>query len=400
MKKQPTNQPYLRKINRHAVFDLLRVEPLSSAEIAKRLGLSVTAIAKITSEMVKKKLLIREQASVEKGRPPQILRINPNAGLVAAIDFSTENVLIVLSDLSGRIIGRDQVNNSFIITDTVLFEVVERLTALCSLPKARRRELLTIYVASPGKIDDTSGEFVEAYRFAVSPSCNLKTLLLNSFNCRVFIKNDVKLSIEGELRFGKLSSETKNALMFYADAGVGTALMLNGEIYEGNDGFAGEIESFTLHLTDSYSTNKESLSLLLTLPGMVKRYNKALSSSDYPTEQHKASTFEDLLTNYLSEEATAVSVVHESARILGRMLYNLCSFLNLNTVVINGGITAFGDRFLQPVNDMITELSHGSNINLMFSGLKERAAVVGALALAKADAQDTLLSRIDEEAIE
>ena len=392
------NQTYLRKLNQRAVMALLRKESaLSYTDIARALKLSNTAISKICDELIEKNILIRtSHAENAKGRPPIVLRINPQAGLIAVIDFSTESTLICLSDLSGRVLGRRTLKPAFIITESTLFEVVEAVNELLSLDSAVGIELLEIYIASPGKIEESTGRFLEAYRFANAEELNLPGFFADRYHCHVSVKNDVKLSIEGELQFGKLSIETRHALMMYVDAGVGSALLLNGKIYEGTHGFAGEIENF---ICDIQNDNRmENLSYSLTLPGMVKKLNKELSATDSPLLtprlNGREATFADLLEGYQKEDALCVSVVNQSACILANLIFNLSEFLNIETVILNGGIIAFGKPFLEQVNEYLRRKNKVTVTEVCYSNLKERAAIVGALILGKIEAQEGLMQRL------
>ena len=390
------NQSYLRRLNQKAVVALLRNQELSYTDIAKKLKLSNTAISKITGDLLEKRILLREiKDTGEKGRPPIMLRINPESGLIAAIDFSTENVLICISDLSGRIIGRKNLSRTFIITKGVLFETVETIKELISSNGLLSSELLVVYIASPGRIEEKTGRFLEAYRFEDAVNLNLKTFYEEMLSCTVKIKNDVKLSIEGELQYGKLNIATQNALMLYLDAGVGSALLLGGKIYEGSSGYAGEIESYITDITNEDSS--KNLAYCLSIPGMVKTLAKELEKNPFSSLNEWKSEEADfalLMKGYENNDEICLNILNQAARTIGNLIYNLVNMLDINTVILNGGIIALGQKFLEQIKTTLKK--HCSSVQILYSGLKERAAIVGALHLGKIEAQEELLKRLED----
>ncbi len=393
------NQSYLRRLNQRAVVDLLSHGGLSYTEIAKSLKLSNTAISKICDELLEKRILLSEpgESSGEKGRPPIMLRINPDAGRVAAIDFSTENTLVCVSDLSGRILGRKTLGRTFVITRGALYETVDAIKALLSADAERQggAELLTVYIASPGSIDEETGCFTEAYRFENAKTLNLCDFYRRELGCTVRVKNDVKLSIEGELRYGRLSLSTKNALMMYLDAGVGSALMLDGRIYEGNTGSAGEVEKFVTDICDEDAS--VNLASVLSIPGMVKRLERELKDNPHnPLNDRlegKDADFALLLEGCAKRDTICMDIIARAARTLSNLIVNLTGFLDIQTVILNGGIIALGQNFLGHVQTLVAKSN--PRIEISCSSLKERAAIVGALHLGKILAQNELLRQPD-----
>ena len=100
---------------------------------------------------------------------------------------------------------------------------------------------------------------------------------------------------------------------------------------------------------------------------------------------------QDLCRGYLQNDPLCERIVHRAGKILANLIFNLGMFLDINTVVLNGDITGFGDKFL----DYVRSVMPGSvlPIRVSYSGLKGRAAAVGGIQTAAEAAQAQLLNQ-------
>lgn len=354
---------------------------MSAAELADLLALSpeqCRALLKTLNPVL----------TVEASDAGAAFRLNAGLATVGVVDFSEARILIVLSDLGGRVLARASLPRAFIITETVLFDTLNRLDALLS--EQAVAELSTLVLAVPGELDPVSGKLIRSSRFADAESLDLQALFGQRFRCPVLLKNDIRLSVEGELRYGKIQS-AENALMICFNASLGSAIMLNGQVYTGAHGLAGQLEHLVVNITED--TEAGSLAYCLAVPGMVKRANKELEK--YPDSiLHKLKDedgihTQDLCQGYLQNDPLCERIVHRAGKILANLIFNLGLFLDINTVVLNGDITGFGDKFL----DYVRSVMPGSliPIRVSYSGLKGRAATVGGIQAAADAAQELIL---------
>ena len=328
--------------------------------------------------------------TVEASDAGAAFRLNAGMATVGVVDFSEARVLLLLSDLGGRVLARTSLPRAFIITESVLFETLNRLEAL--LNEQAVAELSALVLAVPGEIAPDSGRLIRSSRFADPENLDLEALFSERFRCPVLLKNDIRLAVEGELRYGNIQS-AENALMICFNASLGSAIMLGGQVYTGTHGLAGQLEHLLVNITDDNEAG--SLAYCLSVPGMVKRANKELEK--YPDSLlHKLKDedgvhTQDLCRGYLQNDPLCERIVHRAGKILANLIFNLGMFLDINTVVLNGDITGFGDKFL----DYVRSVMPGSvlPIRVSYSGLKGRAAAVGGIQTAAEAAQAQLLNQ-------
>ena len=102
----PTNHN-VRNFNKHAAVDLIRfaVKGISRTDLADQMGLTKAAVTIIVNDLISNNIIIEtESRSTSSGRRPVVLEINPNQGLVAAIDMGAAHLSVALGDFSARIL--------------------------------------------------------------------------------------------------------------------------------------------------------------------------------------------------------------------------------------------------------------------------------------------------------
>ena len=377
------NQAYLRRKNKEDVVRILRQNSLSYSEIAKILQLSNPAIAKIADDLIEDNIIYRESES--KGRGGIHLSLNTDLGYVFVVDFSRWQVEICAFDFAGNLLMKDDMA---CVNPTM--EDIECLFAkLHEWQKGEAlsgKELLYIGIASSGKIDKESGVFILNPRFKKLGNISMKKIFEEEFHCGVVVKNDINLALMAEKMYGKQLSNVDNALMLHIDIGTGAALMFNGKIYEGSNGFAGEIGYYKLNmmLTDSddyhnmnYSNLFDSVSLFSVLSVVKREIFHGRSSVIKDWLENENSSWENVTIQmiqqaYLLQDELTVRVVNSSAKIIGAFARCMIEFLDLDKVVLSGSVIEFGREYLKNINEGNCE------DKIVFSDLKENGSVLGA----------------------
>lgn len=381
---QVRNQSYLRRKNKRSIIDLLRKKTQSYSDLARELKLSNTAIAKIVDDLIEQDIVYRE--GDVKGRGGINLSINENYGYIIAVDFSRWKIVLSAADFNSNILLRSSMQAEAVCKETIdsVFAMIRRLM---EDERLKGKILRGISIASPGKLDKESGVFISNPRFRNLGNVSLQALFEKEFGCPVIVKNDINLALLGEKMYGKNLREVDNALMLHVDVGVGSAILLNGKIYEGTHGFAGEIGFFKLNsfLTDdddygnlNYGNYYDSISLF-NLLDIVKR-ELAVGKESILQEKIKERgcswrdiTINDLLESYRQKDELVVRVVHSAARIMGTLAYSLCEFLDVEQIVLTGSVIEFGAEYLQYLSQYV----HGYPV--AFSELEENATMMGAI---------------------
>lgn len=397
------NQSYLRKINQSTILNHLRKEKLSCADLAKIMGLSNTAIANITDELVKYGVLIKKESSAhDVGRRPILLEINPECARIAVIELASRDIIYGIYSLNGNKIAEDKI----VIEDKITAETLQTTaTKLLELYRSTKDDipLKALCISTPGKIDNETGNFLLAHRFEDYKDINLKTLFSKYFDCEISIVNDIKLALYGERSYGKHLDNIKNAMMLHIDYSVGSALMLNRSIYNGTRGFAGEITNFTIdNATGRYdifkSNTKNSLqnlsvdNLIFYVKSSILQGDNSLLNTICP--EVKNIKLNHILKAYRLNDSLVSGMIKSYAGTWANIIKSLSEFLDLEAVVLSGDVVKLGNAFKDELETKINKNLKYSDLDIMYSKLGERASLLGGIYTAQSLAIETLLSEI------
>jgi len=212
---------------------------VSRAKIAKSVGLSKPAVSEAVDHLLKAgviKEVKKGESSKHGGKRPILLEFNPLFRLVIGVDLGGTNLRVAMTDLNGKIMQRKDFSSKGISSPELLLDkLIDAIKSLNFEPKS----VLGIGVGVPGTVDPKSGlvRYMPAFGIKDFP---LKEALQNAFKKPVLLGNDVTLNALGEMWKGSAKGK-KNLLLVSLGTGTGMGIIINGELYEGSNGMAGEL---------------------------------------------------------------------------------------------------------------------------------------------------------------
>jgi predicted NBD/HSP70 family sugar kinase len=239
----------VRYINKHAALDLIRFTPggISRAELAERMNLTRAAVTSIVSDLIEADIIREAESRVGgSGRPPVILEINPGRGWVAGIDLGASHVSVVLSNFSAHVIQEQE--KPLDIADgpeTCLGQANQLLEDLLNRQGLPKNCLLTIGMGVPGPIMSEAGTVIAPPIMPGWSEFPIRDTMEEYWKCPVSLNNDAELGALGEWAYGAARGE-QNLVFVKVGTGVGAGLLLDGKIYHGATGAAGEIGHLTI----------------------------------------------------------------------------------------------------------------------------------------------------------
>jgi predicted NBD/HSP70 family sugar kinase len=181
--------------------------------------------------------------------------------------------------------------------------------------------------------------------------------------------------------------DVNNALMLHIDVGTGAALMIDGKVYEGSHGFAGEVGFFKLNMLLSgadnygnitYSNYYDSLSLFSLLSVVKREVAAGHSCVIAQWLKEGGGTWEDItiqmmIKAYTLGDPLVVQAIDSSARVVGAFINNIADLLDVDRIVLNGSVIDLGTPYLNAVS------ACAGGYPVVFSGLHDKATVMGAI---------------------
>ncbi|MFQ5380652.1 MAG: ROK family protein [Dehalococcoidia bacterium] len=244
-------------------------------------------------------------------------------------------------------------------------------------------------LGTPGLIDADRGVVVIAPNLPIFRDFPLATTVEASLGSPVYIENDASAAALGEHRYGA-GRGYRHLLHATLGTGIGGGLVLDGRLYRGAQGFAGEIGHIVID-TAGPACNCGNNGCLESLVGGIafaERAQRLLrrGRSDTLAElvAGREPTSRDLFAAATKGCAAARAEIQNGGHLLGTAFGSLANVLNFEIVTLSGGLLAMGELLLRPAREAIRATAYGpaGGIPMVTSSLGENAGLLGAAAVA------------------
>ncbi|MFC2085545.1 ROK family protein [Bacteroidota bacterium] len=215
-------------------------------------------------------------------------------------------------------------------------------------------------------------------------------LVKKYYDIPIVVTNDANAAALGELKFG-VAKGMKNFIEITLGTGLGSGIVVNGNLLYGSDGFAGEMGHTTI-VCDGRKCGcgkRGCLETYVSASGIVRTVFELLSDSNEASKLREI-TFHDLTSKEIYDAAIKGDKIAQSAfkytgKLLGKAMADAAAYLNPEAFVLFGGLAKSGDMLIKPVKkhleNNLLRIIRGK-IKILHSGLPEGyAAVLGASAL-------------------
>ena len=237
------NRDLIRSINRSILLNAIKTQgEISRAALAHMTGLSPATVTGITGQLIQEGLVF-EKATGDStgGRPPIMLALNPRGGFVIGIKLMEGHAIGALTDLNATILAKDTID----LADKRVETSVEMLSILVNRlvqgSGVRKKQLLGVGIGLAGVVDFTHG-IVRQNPFFGWRNIPLGDLLETRLQVPVFIDNDVNTLTLSEKWLNQGQPED-NFIVITVGRGIGMGIVINGQIYRGKAGGAGELRA-------------------------------------------------------------------------------------------------------------------------------------------------------------
>jgi predicted NBD/HSP70 family sugar kinase len=369
--------PLLKDLNERTVLEAIRAgAPISRAEISRRAGISKPTVSLALQSLLHAGL-VREAAPDGDGPSYGAVFFEsvPEAALVLGIDLGARFVRGAVCDLSGRVRARHDVELRRAHASTALETIAELVDTLVDVSGLGRDIVDGIVVGVPGAVDATDGTIRLATNVADLEGAAFAEALGGSLELPVTLENDVNLAAVGE-RWQGVARGVDDFAFLSIGTGMGAGLVLEGELHRGRRGTAGEVD----YAFGGFGEDVDPCA------GAVAELAGVVASEDN-TSLAPPFDARDVFAAARAGDDAASSVVAEVARRIALHAVPFAVAVDIDLVVLGGGIGANGDLILEPVRRHLGEwLPYPPRVEV--SALGEAAVLTGALAIGRRAALD------------
>lgn len=239
MRLRGTNQEFGRPFNRRIVLETIRLhQPISRADIARRVGLSLQTVSNIVQELEELDILVsRREAPRGRGQPAIGLALNPDAGFAIGLQLSADRLKAILVDLEGQVRAGKEMQLADTAPEVTLPLMAEMVAALAEAQPAGR--VLGVGLVMPGPFDVASMSFVGPTTLVGWDGIPIVERLSSLTGFPVFLGGDSVAAALGERMHG-VGRGLDNFYYIYFGVGLGGGAVVDGHSYAGRWGNAGE----------------------------------------------------------------------------------------------------------------------------------------------------------------
>lgn len=376
----------MQQLNTSLVLEVIREKgPISRSELARLTELSNPAVSALLEPLLRDGVVreIGTDASTG-GRPARLLAFNARAGCLVGIDVGGTTIVGAVVDLAGNILnsmscpsarGEQSVN--------IVLDLIEELIKSACVPQDA---LWGIGVGIPG-VTDVDGQRVTHAPAVGWDDVHIGRIIRDRFGVPFFADNDVNCFARGELWRGMLKGVT-NGVAIAVGTGVGVGLIIDGRVYQGTHNAAGEVGYWLLGSLGPIEkpTGFGPLESIAAGPGIAGQARRDLEADaqlaprlrDMVGGDLSKITAREVFEAALLRDEYCEKLVEQTTAYLGILTANIASLLDVEKVVIGGGLSRAGNQLLVPIRNIVETLCpYPPQIEL--STLREDAAILGAV---------------------
>ena len=384
--KQRKNLSILELVVKHG--------PISRTEISRQTGLNIVTISNYINEFIEGELVVEKGFDVSTGgRRPTLVELNPKFGYIIGVGLTALNIVGILVDPKMQVICEVKKERPADNSEVIIDKLVETVEEVLAKSKIEPEKIKGLGIGIPGVID-VEGQTIRwlgamGLSMVSISGVSLKDIFEKEFDMPTMVEHDAACAVFGERWFG-FESEIKD--MIYMYTGVGCGLIINGQIYRGSNGSAGEVGIFNPTSPDAETRRQESLALgTWELDLGIGYYAKeAMNKGTKSRIFELAGNNPDKINLNLVIEASkagdkfANGLLEAAGGQLGKKISFLVNLLNPEVVVIGGGVEQAGSVFMDSVKRTMHSWAREENIRnlrIVPARLGENAVAMGAACL-------------------
>ena len=363
---------------------------LSCSDLSTLTNTSLPLTTKMLNELIQDNDIMETgYAPSTGGRRPQMYSIRPDRMYTVAVAMDQLFTRIVILDMQRQYVSElEKIELHLARNPHALETLAQKLDEHIQRSGIRREKIVGIGIGMPGFVDSKKGF---NYSFLSSGEISITEYIKERVGVPTFIENDSSLIALAELSFGAARNK-KSAMVVNLGWGIGLGLILNGELFRGYNGFAGEFSHLPL-----FSNNKlcscGKMGCLETEASLVVVVEKALEGI---RKGRVTMMTEAQLTDNLDRasfavihaagkgDKFAVELLSESGYNIGRGVAILIHLLNPETIVLGGRGASAGKIWQTPIQQALNEHCIprlAVNTHIEISRLGYDAELIGAAAL-------------------
>jgi len=374
----------LRELNRLRVLETVRERgAVSRAEIARHTGLSRSTVSSLVGDLQQAGLLVERggrggaPATAQGGRPPVLLALDPSAGTVLGMHFDHPFLRVALADLGSTILAEARqaldidhdAASGLDAAAALVEEVLERAGV-------ERDHVIGAGVGLAGPIERKAGTVGSSTILPGWVGIHVAEELTGRLGLPVHVDNDANLGALAEFVLGA-GRGAREMTYLMLSSGIGAGLVLDGRLYRGAGGTAGEIGHVVVDEQGPICRcgNRGCLETFAGADALVELLRRSHGDS---------LTMEGMLALAEAGDPACRRVIADAGRAVGGAVASLCNQFNPDRVVVGGELSTAGELLLDPMREAVERYAipaAAKDVEVVPGALGDKAQLLGAVLL-------------------
>jgi predicted NBD/HSP70 family sugar kinase len=375
-KNQTGDNDLIKQINLTLVLNLIREKgPISRIEVSKLSTLNRATVSSLVDELMAKKYILEvREGKSSGGRKPILVRFNSHAGYVLGLEINVDFIIATRVNLSAEIQWEKILpiaSNEQAILEQLYVLLDEMITNTPASPLG----IIGIGIGVAGVVNLKTGSVV------ITPNGTLKNVplkhLIQSYTgINTFVDNDCNTAAMAESMFGAGTNRNQLILVSISHQGIGVGILLDGKIFRGSDGFAGEMGHMTINMDGPKCNcgNRGCWEVYASAKTLTEKYRQSVQS---PTNV----TVEKIIELANHGDPHAITSLTKTGEYLGVGLSNIVNTFNPDVIILRGAIASANQWIYNPIQRTLLDRAFflsSTYVEIIPSQFGRYAAAIGA----------------------
>ncbi|MBP1154769.1 MULTISPECIES: ROK family transcriptional regulator [unclassified Paenibacillus] len=357
MKQRPVSgdSTFLKTLNKSTLLNLIqRQAPLSRADLAKKTRLTRATVSALVEELIAEHWVLETGIGESSGgRRPMMLELNSNAGCVIGLDLRMTNILLIITDMQGKILRKS----------VIPYDAQPGIGRSSSSPYKLLQQIVAIVEQEKGGLPETPlglvGTGIGVHGFVEYPSGRIvfmphtgwkglswKEELETRLGLPVILDNEANLAALGEHEFGAGADSNAGDMLYLSiSGGIGAGFISGGELFRGSGGLAGEVGHTTIEAN--------GLPCPCGNRGCWERYASERAVADKLALEYAPGITERLLGRLREKDPEVLSAIREAGEYLGIGIGNMLHTLNPQMIVVGNAMSEYSSWMNECVQEVL-----------------------------------------------
>jgi predicted NBD/HSP70 family sugar kinase len=376
-----------------AILEVIRKNgPISRTDISKITELNIVTVSNYVNHYIRKGLVVEGELDESTGgRKPVLVELNSKAGYIVGVGLNMLSTVGVLVDLEINVIAELKHERPPQNNEQVIERMVDMAAEVIQKGDVDKEKIVGVGVGVPGIIDERGRTIRWPQSMGekdLSVCLSIKDTFERRLDIPTFVENDANAAVLGEKWLG-LDRDVRH--MIYMFSGVGCGILINGEIYRGATGAAGELGITSSRCSKEYAADiatqlgrwEMEIGMVTTALAMMEKGEKSILK-DFVGGDLSRLTFREIVRGVKERDGLSLKVVEKCGVDLGKKIAFLVNLLNPEIVVIGGGIEDCGAPLLDAIKNAIKDWAveeASSQVKIIPSAFGENAVALGVVGI-------------------